>query len=390
MKSIQQIPAPVFLLVIAQGLGMLTAPMVIFVGGFIGVALAPSPAMATLPVASVVVGTALASMPAAFIMQKIGRRQGFVYATLVAILGSILAIFSLRHELFWGVCLSTALLGSHLAFVQQFRFAALEWVGSELAAMTASIIMLGGLFAAWFGPEIALWGKNLLAVTFSGSFVLLAACHVVLLILLSVIPFANLVTERQISKGRSFKNLLSTPAIAAAIASSAIAYAVMSLIMTATPVSMSELQDFQLEQTKTVLQSHIMAMFIPSLFAPIIFKYITTPQLLLMGLVAMVASITIAVWDQSYWGYWSALALLGVGWNFMFVGGTSLLAQNYKSEERFKVQGINELMVFGTQAVASLAAGTIVFNYGWLALNLLALPLLLLALIMIMRWYLKS
>jgi len=390
VKSIQQIPAPVFLLVIAQGLGMLTAPMVIFVGGFIGVALAPSPAMATLPVAAVVVGTALASMPAAFIMQKIGRRQGFVYATLVAILGSILAIFSLRHELFWGVCLSTALLGSHLAFVQQFRFAALEWVGSELAAMTASIIMLGGLFAAWFGPEIALWGKNLLAVTFSGSFVLLAACHVVLLILLSVIPFANLVTERQISKGRSFKNLLSTPAIAAAIASSAIAYAVMSLIMTATPVSMSELQDFQLEQTKTVLQSHIMAMFIPSLFAPIIFKYITTPQLLLMGLVAMVASITIAVWDQSYWGYWSALALLGVGWNFMFVGGTSLLAQNYKSEERFKVQGINELMVFGTQAVASLAAGTIVFNYGWLALNLLALPLLLLALIMIMRWYLKS
>lgn len=388
MKSL--IPGPVYFFIAAQALGMLTAPMVIFVGGFIGVQLAPTPALATLPVAALVIGTALASMPAAFIMQRIGRRQGFIYATLVAILGSILAIFSIRHELFWGVCLSIILLGMHLAFVQQFRFAALEFVKAELASITASIIMIGGLFAAWLGPEIALWGKDLLQVDYSGSFVLLALCHVVLLILLSVMAFADVKENFSKTEGRPLSELLKSPAIAAAIASAAVAYAVMSLIMTATPVSMSEIQSFALEETKTVLQSHIMAMFLPSLFAPFLLKYIRTQTLLLMGLVAMVLAITTAILDQSYWGYWFALVFLGIGWNFLFVGGTGLLAQSYAPSERFRIQGVNELMVFGTQAIASIAAGSIVFGFGWFALNLVSVPMLLVALFFIGRWYLST
>lgn len=382
------IPFPVWLIMLAQALGMLTAPLVIFVGGFLGVLFAPSSDLATLPVAALVVGSALASMPAALIMKRIGRRSGFIYATLVAILGSILAFYSVRTENFFGLCFSIFLLGGHMAFVQQFRFAAIEWVSSDKIAIAASVVMLGGLFAAWFGPEIAMIGKDLMAQQFSGSFVLLALCHVALLILLSVMPFASIqAVDESEPAGRSWSQLLQLPGISAAIACSAVGFGVMSLIMTATPVSMSEIQSFPLDETKTVIQSHIMAMFIPSLFAPFLFRTFSLLSMLLFGLVMMVMAITFALLDQSYWGYWSALVCLGVGWNFLFIGGTTLLAQQYDKQESFTAQALNDVSVFSTQAIMSLCAGWMVFNYGWFALNMLAIPLLLIALLLVVRWY---
>lgn len=382
------IPYPVWLIALAQALGMLTAPMVIFVGGFLGVLFAPSAALATLPVAALVVGGAVTSMPAAFIMKRIGRRSGFVYATLLAILGSILAFYSVRNENFFGLCFSVFLLGGHMAFVQQFRFAAIEWVTADKIAMTASVVMLGGLLAAWLGPELAMQGKDLFEHTFSGSFILLALCHVALLVLLSVMPFAEIKpADDSILVQRSWFKLFAQPGIGAAIASAAVAFGVMSLIMTATPVSMSEIQNYPLDDTKTVIQSHIMAMFIPSLFAPILFRVFSLFSMLLMGLVVMSVAVTIAILDQSYWGYWSALVCLGIGWNFLYVGGTALLAQQYDQQESFTVQAMNDVCVFSTQAVMSLCAGWMVFNYGWFALNLIAVPLLMFALVLIARWY---
>jgi MFS family permease len=382
------IPYPVWLIALAQALGMLTAPMVIFVGGFLGVLFAPSAALATLPVAALVVGGAVTSMPAAFIMKRIGRRSGFVYATLLAILGSILAFYSVRNENFFGLCFSVFLLGGHMAFVQQFRFAAIEWVTADKIAMTASVVMLGGLLAAWLGPELAMQGKDLFEHTFSGSFILLALCHVALLVLLSVMPFAEIKpADDSILVQRSWFKLFAQPGIGAAIASAAVAFGVMSLIMTATPVSMSEIQNYPLDDTKIVIQSHIMAMFIPSLFAPILFRVFSLFSMLLMGLVVMSVAVTIAILDQSYWGYWSALVCLGIGWNFLYVGGTALLALQYDQQESFTVQAMNDVCVFSTQAVMSLCAGWMVFNYGWFALNLIAVPLLMFALVLIARWY---
>ncbi len=384
------IPFPVWLITLAQALGMVTAPMVVFVGGFLGVALAPSAGMATLPVAALVVGSALASMPAALIMQKIGRRSGFIYATLLALLGSILAFYSVRNENFWGLCFSIVLLGMHLAFVQQFRFAALEWVKPEQAATTASVVLLGGLIAAWAGPEMVMWGKELFSATFSGAFVLLAVSHCMLLVLLNFIPFAKSQEHHEETSGRSLKELLSNPAIAAAIICAAVAYGVMSLIMTATPVSMSEIQNFELAQTKTVIQSHIMAMFLPSLITPFLLRWFSMTSILILGIVAMALAISIALFDQGYWGYWSALVCLGLGWNFLFVGGTTLLTQSYKPHEGFRVQAVNELSVFSTQAIMSLLAGWLVFSFGWHVVNLIAIPLLILALLVLARWYLAS
>ncbi len=383
----RNLPVPVYLITLAQALGMVTAPMVIFVGGFLGMALAPSANLATLPIASLVVGSAIASMPAALIMQKIGRRSGFVYATLMALLGSILAFYSVRNGNFWGLCFSIVLLGMHLAFVQQFRFAALEWVKPEQAATAASVVLLGGLIAAWAGPEMVMQGRDLFPQMFSGVFVLLAISHCLLLLLLSYIPFVPVAPEEHKISKRSLRSILSNPAIAAAITCAAVAYGVMSLIMTATPVSMSEIQNYPLIQTKTVIQSHIMAMFLPSLITPILLRWFSMVTLLVCGILAMTLAISIALFDQSYWGYWSALVCLGLGWNFLFVGATALLAQSYSSQESFRVQAINEFSVFSTQALTSLLAGWLVFSYGWYAINLIAIPILVIALIMLARWY---
>lgn len=382
----RNIPLPVFMIAVAQGLGMISAPLVIFAGGFLGVALAPSPALATFPLAAMIVGTAFASMPAAMVMQKIGRRSGFIYATLLAILGSILAFFSIRQGNFWGLSFSISLLGMHMAFVQQFRFAALEWVKPEQAATTASIILLGGLFAAWFGPELAMLGKDLFSYTFAGAFVLLAVCHSLLLLLLSVIPFV--VSDQAIVtiQGRSVGALLRDKGMLAAVICSAVAYGVMSLIMTATPVSMTQIEQYPLLETKTVIQSHILAMFLPSLFTPFILGFLSTFSILLIGITVFIVAISIALLDQSYWGYWTALVSLGLGWNLMFVGGTTLLAQSYATHERFKAQAVNEMIVFGGQAIMALSAGWLIFNVGWFGLNLVAIPLLILALLILARW----
>jgi MFS family permease len=384
------IPAPVFLITIAQAIGMLTAPLVIFIGGFIGLSIAPSVSMSTLPITALIVGVALAGMPAALIMQKLGRRKGFVYATLVGLLGSALTVYSIIHQLFWFLCFSILLLGVHLAFIYQFRFAALEWVKPEKAAQTTSFMMLGGLLAAWLGPELAMAGVELLDVKYAGAFVLLAIAHSLLLIMLMFIDFVEIKPQESQSHGRSLSQLLKSPGIAAAITCTAVAYGVMSLIMTATPISMTEVQGFSLIEAKVVIQSHIMAMFAPSILSPLILRYINTGQMLLVGLVTMTLAITMALLNQSYWGYWLALVAIGISWNFCFVAGTSLLAQSYQQEESYRAQAINELAVFGTQASMSLLAGFILFYYGWIALNLLAIPLIILALLMLGRWYLLA
>lgn len=384
------LPYPVYLLAVAQALGMCTSTLIIFVGGILGASLAPTPSLATLPIAALIVGSALTSMPAALIMQKVGRKAGFIGATLCAAAGAILAYISVVSNHFWGLCFSITMLGMQMAFVQQLRFAALEWVDSGQAGQTASVVLLGGLVAAWVGPELGMVGQFLTDGAFSGSFLLLAGLHVLLLILFVAMPFAPIVIKSTEQPGRSTSELLKSPAILAAIVSGAVAFGVMSMIMTGTPVSMSKLDGFPLEETKTVIQSHILAMFIPSLFAAYLFKYLGLISMLLVGLAALTAALSIALLDQSYWGYWSALVFLGVGWNFLFVGGTSLLSQSYAPHESFKVQAVNEVAVFGTQAILSLSAGWLVFSYGWHVLNLMAVPMLMLGLIVIMRWHLKA
>lgn len=369
---------------------MSAAPLIIFVGGLIGARIAPDPSLITLPIAAIVVGSALAAMPAGLLMQRFGRKPVFIGASMMAVLAALFAAFSVQTNNFWGFCFATMLIGMHLAFIQQFRFAALEWVPVAQSGAAAAVVLLGGLFAAFIGPELGSRGMGLSDAPFAGSFLLLVADYGLLILLLAFMPAKEFSAQQNSGSGRSMLSLLKQPVLPAAIASGACAYAVMSLIMTATPLSMTSFAGYDVQQTKLVIQSHIIAMFLPSLFAASLLRIFAIKGLMLLGLAAFCASISIAMFGPDYWAYWLALVLLGCGWNFLFLSGTALLPRAYQEEERFKAQALNDMLVFSVQAAAALSAGWLVSHYGWYVLNLVALPLMLLALFFLGRWMLSE
>jgi MFS family permease len=385
-----KLPLPVYLYGLAQALGMAAAPLIIFVGGLIGARIAPDKSLVTLPIAAIVVGSALAAMPAGLLMQRFGRKPVFIGMTCVAMGAALLAAWCVAQGYFWGFCVATMCIGMHLAFIQQFRFAALEWVTVAQSGQAAAIVLMGGLLAAFIGPELGSRGMDLWLTPFAGSFLLLIAVYALLILLLSLMPSRPLQQNKGQGSGRSVLALLKQPVLPAAVASGACAYAVMSLIMTATPLSMTGFGGFDVPQTKVVIQSHIVAMFLPSLFAGVLISWLGIRGLMLLGLAAFCTSISIAMFGPAYWAYWMALILLGCGWNFLFLSGTALLPSAYHEEERFKVQALNDFLVFSVQAVAALMAGWLVNRYGWYVLNLVAIPLMLLALLLITRWLLAE
>lgn len=365
---------------------MTAAPMVVFCGGLIGASLAPSASLATLPVAIMVVGTAMAVIPVTLLMQRVGRKPAFILGSLISIVGALLSALSVAQENFWGFCSGIFLLGSGLAFVQQYRFAAMESVTPDKMASAAARVLLGGLVAAYVGPEITLESKDLLAAPYVGGFVILAGMYLLsALLLLFYRPTVMTIAQRR-GTGRALTSIATQPIFWVAVLSAAVGYATMSFVMTATPMSMHMDVGHSLEDTKWVIQSHIMAMFLPSFFSGWLIGRYGADKVMLSGVFAFVLCVVIAFYDQALMNYWFALVLLGIGWNFLFVGGTSLLPGSYNEEERFKVQGFNEFFVFGFQAVASLSSGWVLYSFGWEALLLACVPLLFVVLIAIFWW----
>lgn len=377
----------IWVLMMASALGMCVAPLVVFIGGIVGAQLAPNPNLATLPVAALVIGTAIAVIPVSRLMQLYGRKRVFLVNALVAAAGACLAAMSIHYGSFWGFCLSIIILGGSLAVIQQFRFAAMESVPAVQSAKAASMVLLGGLIAAFLGPEIAHIGKGLTSVDFMGSFLLLAL--VVLLggvVLLKFDAQVDPSHSEEVIAGRSLGALLHQPALWVAVASAGVGYAVMSYIMTATPVSMHHMQGHSLADTKWVIQSHICAMFLPSFFSGQLIARFGVRAIMVAGLIIYLVCGLIALSGQDLMHYWLGLVLLGVGWNFLFVAGTALLPTCYEPAERFKVQGFNDFVVFGCQAFASLSSGIVIFNFGWNPLILFSAPVLTVLIVLIWHW----
>ncbi|UZE96744.1 MFS transporter [Alkalimarinus alittae] len=380
------LPFNVWLLMVVGSIAMTAAPMVVFTGGFIGAALAPSSSLATLPVAILVVGTAVAVIPVAFLMQRIGRKRAFLLGSFISTCGALLSAFSISTQSFWGFCGGIFFLGAGLAFVQQYRFAAMESVEPNKMASAAARVLLGGLIAAYVGPEISLASKDVLATPYAGGFVILAVLYLggsALILLYKPNPIP--VAEHK-NKGRGLSVIAAQPLFWAAVLSAAVGYAVMSFIMTATPLSMHTQMGHSLEDTKWVIQSHIMAMFLPSFFSGWLVGRFGSSNIMLAGVFTFVLCIIIGFVDQSLMNYWASLVLLGIGWNFLFVGGTALLPQSYREGEQFKAQGFNEFFVFGLQAVASLSSGWVLYTLGWQALLVICVPLLFVVVLAIYCW----
>lgn len=363
------------ILTLAQAFTLTGPPMVILLGGIVGATLAPSASLATLPVALMIIGTASTTIPAALFMERFGRRTGFLLGAGYACAAGFLAAFAIDTGSFWTFCAATFLVGSNNAFVQQYRFAVAESVPLDKVGNSLSILMLAGVFAAYAGPETAQqlhdslnWGE------YSGSFVGMSGFMLCAFILLAFYPNSQFSVGHVHKSQRTLLSIVQHPVFILAAGAAAAGYAVMSLIMTATPISMHTQEHFSLEDTTWVIQSHIMAMYLPSLFSGFLISRFGAKNIIGIGLVLLFACITVAYLDRQLMHYWWALVLLGIGWNFLFLGGTTLLTSTYATSERFKVQAFNDFCVFTLQAVAALGSGYLLVQFGWHWVLALSLP----------------
>lgn len=367
----------VALLACAMALGLSGAPVIVLLGGIVGVELAPSPAFATLPVAVMVTGVAFFTVPAAFIMKVIGRKGGFMASSLTAAAGSALGIYAIAQGSFLLFCLTAFFIGANLAFVQQYRFAAAESVDGKAVGRAVSYVLLGGIAAAFFGPELAKMTRNLLPYgIYSGSFAALTFLYLLCTAVLSLYREPSPHGGETLGEERPLGEVIRQPLYLTAVMAGLTAFGVMSFIMTATPVSMHVIDSFSIDETAWVIQSHVMAMYIPSLFTGSFIGRFGLTRVMTAGTLLMAACAAVALVDRHFMHYWTGLVLLGVGWNFLFVGGTTLLTKTYRPAERFRAQAVNDFVVFGFQAFASLTAGAVIFRAGWETLNALSLPLL--------------
>lgn len=371
-------PSPALWTLIAmQALSMCAPPMVILIGGLIGTELAPNPQLATLPLSILVITTAFSTFPTAMIMQHLGRKKGFLIGNLVSLTSCGIAIVAIYTQHFVLLLVATAGLGFNMAFVNQFRFAAMERVAPEHQGQAVSWLLLGGIFAALVGPELGALGEYLLGAPYAGAFLLLAGVLLGVTFLL-VFAFQDLPYQAPAkqSVGRPWGSLLQQPVLWLALLAGAISYSVMTLVMTAAPLSMHDMDQHSLQATKTAIQAHILAMFLPSLATSWLIRRFGPERLLMLGLLIYALMIIAGLSGHGVSHYTLSLILLGVGWNFLFVSGTTLLPRAYLDSERFRVQAVNEFLVFGAQALATLGAAWLLFRFSWEILLYATVPAL--------------
>ena len=370
----------VWILALAQACAACGTIVLVTFGGIVGTALAPFPAIATLPLSLSVLGVALTSIPAALLMQRIGRKPAFIGSAVMAGGASLLCAASVAAASFTGLCVAGFLLGANMAFVQQYRFAAAEFVDEREAGRAVSTVMLGTLTAAILAPELGNRARLLGGwPEFTGSFVALAGVCALAALVLSALgrPAVRAVVMTQAA--RPLGTVARQPAFVTAVLAGVTSFAVMSFIMTATPISMHVVDGLPVDDTKSVISLHLLGMYVPSLWSGWLIRTLGVRPMMFAGLALMGVCVGISVVvGQHFIHYAVALVLLGMGWNFLFVAGTTLLTTSYAPSERYRAQGLNDFVVFGTPAVASLAAGPAIMRLGWSSLNLASVPLLVL------------
>ncbi|MEX1071260.1 MAG: MFS transporter [Anaerolineales bacterium] len=373
----------VILLALSQAIGMAGPATMVLLGGIIGGELAPSPSLATLPISLGVVSMAFVSIPAALLMRRIGRRAGFMLSILVAAAGSLLAVYAVGAGNFVLFCLAGILIGQNNAFMLQYRFAATESVEPQFSGRAVSFVLLGGILAGYLGPEIAQRTQNLLSTLYAGSFVALAVLYGIgLLILFFMHDIRPPKTDGQ-SAGRPLAQIVSQPNYLVALMAGVASYGLMNFIMTATPVHMHA-TGFTLDNTAFVIQSHIIAMYLPSLVSGLLVERFGTARIMQAGALLMIGCTTVGIFAANLLGYWGALVLLGLGWNLLFVGGTVLLTTTYRPEERFKAQASNDFTIFAAQALSAFSAGSLLTTTGWVNINWIGLAIMVVALCVVL------
>ncbi|MEP0519447.1 MAG: MFS transporter [Hyphomicrobiales bacterium] len=373
------------LLLILLGNAILGAPMpmLIILGGLAGVLLAPSEAFATLPSSIQVLSGLFAAAPMSMLMGRFGRKIGFSIAAAFVLIGGILGAWAISVGNFWMLCTAHIPLGAALVGFNYFRFAAVEVAPAKLSSVAISFTLGAGLFAALLGPEIFDRTKDLVTgVPFAGAYLSIAV-----IALAGIIPVLLLRLDPRASKGTvpnkktmPLSSILQRPPVAIAILSGAISQAVMVLIMTPTPLAMVG-EGFLDTHASSVIKWHVIAMFAPSFFTGFIIDRFGVKKVIAVGLAMLAISVGIAIAGLSLHHFYGALVLLGVGWNFGFIGATKLLAESVQPDERSAVQGTNDTLIALASTLAAFGSGAMLSAVSWTALCLMALPMIAIGLV---------
>lgn len=366
------------ILVVCQLISTTGSIVMVALGGIIGTALASSKGLATLPLSMMVVSVAATTVPATMLMQKLGRRKGFAVASLTAAMAVLVAVVALKESSFILFIVATMIFGVNMAFTQQYRYAAAESVRPEYVPRAVSFVLIGSIGGAFLGPILATEGQYWLAsIPFAGTMFALAA-----LFLLQSALFLGLAAAQEHAEHvrpqseRGLGDIVRQPVFLVAVLGGTVGYGLMTLVMTATPISMHINDGFALKETMSVIRAHVLGMYVPSLAAGFLIEKIGVSRLMLVGALGLLATSIIGLQGHTFMHYWWALVLLGIGWNFLYVGGTTMLTYTYSMAERFRAQAVNEFLVFGTSATASLLAGTVMYFFGWNTLMLIPIPIL--------------
>lgn len=357
------------LLALAQGMFLTNNVTFIAINGLVGLSLAPLGWMATLPVMGYVVGGALSTGLVAKTQQRFGRKGSFLLGLLVALLSAGLGAWAVMMQSFWGVVLATVVAGYYSANAQLYRFAAAELCTPEFREKAVSLVMAGGLIGAVIGPNLAMATKNLLPMPFAGAYVALAAIALVSMGLMVFIHFPPApAVQASDSPGRSLREIMVQPVFAVAALAAALGYGVMNLLMAATPLAM-QVCALPFESTAWVLEWHVIGMFAPGFFTGHLIKRFGVLSVMGVGVLLNLACIVVALSGTELDHFLVALFLLGVGWNFLFTGSTTLSMQAYTSQEKNRAQAAINFCVFATMAFTSFASGALVTTQGWAWLN---------------------
>ncbi len=369
-----------FILSIGQIFSFTSPTVTVLLSGIIGSQLININYLATIPTALMIVGTAIGALFASKIMEIKGRRFGFIFSSLFNSFASIVCAFSVSISNFSLFCIGNLFIGLSVSFVLQYRFAATESVQKENIPKAISLILLLGIIAALLGSNIVSITKDFFTISYVGSYISLS--------ILTIIPFffflfyedEKILNKDENNNKKSIIDLLSNKNIQLAILSAGIGYITMSTLMTATPISMNVTHGYSIFSTGIVIQAHVVGMFLPSLITGYLIKKYGHKYIIFFGIIILLSCLVTNFLFETYYSFLIGLILLGVGWNFLFVTGTSLLVISYNDEDRFLAQGINDFVVFSSQALGSLLAGFLLFLTSWQILNILCIPLIFLLL----------
>lgn len=376
----------VMVLVAAQAFLGAQMPMIFITGGLAGQSLAPNPCWATLPISMTVLGSMLAATPLAGLMQRHGRRTGFVVGAICGMIGAGIGALGLLYGMFSLFLIGSLFTGVYMSAHGFYRFAATDTASDGYKPKAISYVMAGGLLSAILGPQIVKVTADLMVIPFLGTYLGVIVINLVGMSLFTLldIPKPAPVNREAPVEGRSRAELLREPVIIVAIICATVSYALMNLMMTSTPLAVVGC-GFETSNAADIVSAHVLAMYAPSFFTGHLIARFGTQKIVATGLVILALSGAVALSGVALENFFIALILLGVGWNFGFIGGTAMLAKSHTEAERGRIQGINDMIVFGGVTVASLGSGQLMncsgsdVQTGWQMVSLAMLPFLVLA-----------